>query len=243
MKRLLRSSKRYRFKRSIRRISNLLAYYPFDEVEGSTARNYAPANIGVNNGTITGSSIGQTGRLGRSFSFNGSTDKVVLQTGKLLGGRLNSSIVMLVNTTLTPSGGDDSMYVERGTSGGDIWKVEHTSTLRTRFTYRDDAGTLTQSSNIAGGTKINDGNWHLLVVTKSATIVNIYIDGVLYSNFPFTLTATDNFTNATVDVEVAKDPTAPSVNSFAGKIAHIAAFSKALSSSEQFLIAHKAGFV
>lgn len=56
--------------------TNLVASYSFDETSGTTATNYITGGVG--NGTITGATINQTGKVGKCYSFDGSGDYVVV---------------------------------------------------------------------------------------------------------------------------------------------------------------------
>lgn len=78
-----RGSYRYRVQRDSTIIpnwsglkTNLVASYSFDETVGSTATNYIVGGVG--NGTITGATINQTGKVGKCYSFDGSGDYVVV---------------------------------------------------------------------------------------------------------------------------------------------------------------------
>jgi hypothetical protein len=58
---------------------NLVAYYKLDETSGSTAVDV----IAANNGTITGATVNQAGKIGTAYSFDGG-DHVVATSAVVL---------------------------------------------------------------------------------------------------------------------------------------------------------------
>lgn len=71
---------------------NPVAYYPLNEERGALALNHAPATLGTLNGTITGATIGQAGKVGKAYSFDGLNDVVTLPNG---ASSKNQSLVSL----------------------------------------------------------------------------------------------------------------------------------------------------
>ena len=67
--------------RYIQKLPNLALYLPMIDPQGSTARNYAPATKGSFNGAVTGATIGQAGKVGRSYSYDGSGDYITITHG------------------------------------------------------------------------------------------------------------------------------------------------------------------
>lgn len=145
-------------------------YWKFDENTGTSVAD----SIGVNNGTWQGTLGSQwtTGIINSGGNFiSASTNRVLVSSSKILASLTNASISLWIKTSTTAK----ALYCERGAAGNDIWKVEIDSN-HIRFTHRDDAGTLNQ---LNGGITVTDGNWHHIVLTKSGTTINSYVDGVL----------------------------------------------------------------
>lgn len=182
---------------------DLLVCLPISENAGIYLNNQGSSFLNPTP-TLNGGYSWVKGIAGPAINLNGSSAYVLLKSGFILGGLLNSSVSMWFNTSTTT---DASMfYDERSTvSGNDIWRIEVNISGNgfVRFTYRDDAGTLSQ---ITGTKVINDGKWHHLVLTKAGTAVKTYIDGVLDLNS--SVTGTDNFTNTSVQSVLGKDPLA-----------------------------------
>lgn len=62
---------------SISSLPGLIAYYPLDETSGN-AINRAPSTLGTLNGTVSNVTQGVAGLVGRSYSFDGAGDRVII---------------------------------------------------------------------------------------------------------------------------------------------------------------------
>lgn len=69
-----------RLKHYIAHLSGLVGYWPLWEGDGAVAVNHAPDNLRSLNGAITGATLGQAGKVGRAYSFDGINDDVSLGT-------------------------------------------------------------------------------------------------------------------------------------------------------------------
>lgn len=151
-------------------VTGAIDYWKFDENTGTTVGDSIGANTGTWQGTL--GSQWTTGIINSGGNFvSASSNRVQVSSAKILASLTNSSISLWIKTSTTAK----ALYCERGASGNDIWKVEIDSN-HIRFTHRDDAGTLNQFN---GGITVTDGNWHHIVLTKSGTTINSYVDGVL----------------------------------------------------------------
>lgn len=92
-------SRRYRLQRAIKRLPGLIVYYPLNEIEGTITRNHAPATKGSNNGTISGATIGQPGKVGKAYSFDGVNDIVNLTNGNSIKGLTAFTIGAIISVT------------------------------------------------------------------------------------------------------------------------------------------------
>ena len=85
----------------IKKLDGLVAYYPLWEQSGAVAKNYAPDNLNSINGTTTAATIAQTGLVGNSYSFNGTSSRIILANADLSGKWSGEfSLVGLINTSI-----------------------------------------------------------------------------------------------------------------------------------------------
>jgi hypothetical protein len=105
---MIPKSRRYRLQRAIKKLANLVAYYPLNEVEGSVATNYAPATLGTLNAIINSATLGQTGKVGRAYIFDGMDNSVSLTAFTALSvsaftiGLLLQRVAMPIGTFVWP---------------------------------------------------------------------------------------------------------------------------------------------
>lgn len=167
-------SNRYRLQRAIIRLPGLVAYYPLNETTGSVAKNYAPANKNSLNGSITETTLGQPGKVGRAYSFDGVNDEVDLGNSSSLeigtGSASFGTLCFLENATTSKfpfasrtgfnSGGYD-ILVNTGVAG--------------RVAIRIGAGDINSGTY---DTTVN--TWHFIVgvVNRSTDLLILYVDGV-----------------------------------------------------------------
>ena len=138
------------------------------------------------------------------------TSKIVVNNNPIINTSANATVSMWVNTTETTANHGYSLYVERASSGLDIWKyglssgTEDISKIgKLRFTHRDDSGNLDNPVGYST-TAVNDGLWHYVVMTKSSKSITFYVDGS--SNGPFTLSGGDTLTNTGTASWIGLDP-------------------------------------
>jgi len=145
----------------------------------------------------------------------------------------NANIVGgLTNLTIwgygaTPSSGPSAFYCERAGSGSDILKLGADTTNKVLFTYRNDAGTLTQ---LLGASAFFDasGTPHQIAATKQGTALSVYLDGKLDGTATFG-SGSDAFTNANV-AHLGTDPSGESWTG--GSLIACAVWNRALSAAE-----------
>ena len=206
----------------IKHLSGLVAYYPLDEVSGSTAYNKAPTTQGTFNGTITGATVGQAGKVGRAYSFDGTGDYIT--TGFSVKNQSLITFGAIIN--FADTAGNKRIYYE--SPAGD--------TTTTRFgininsAEKVDIGIRTglPADPIVGcvsDAAIGAGAYHLLVVDIDLPndTAHMYLDGVA---FAFTIIGG---AFASIDSSFANTSPAISVigsrqggtDSFNGKIQHL----------------------
>ncbi|WEL21859.1 LamG-like jellyroll fold domain-containing protein [Halorhabdus sp. BNX81] len=149
-----------------------LAYWPFDENEGSTAEDI----VGNNDGTIVGATPGESGILSTtSYRFNGTSDYVSGATG-MPALRNTASLSFWVKTTQdgdnTPWEAPGITGIESEGDGDDIFWGWLNANGQIGIQTGNDAA-ATSSTNVA------DDNWHHVVLTRDASSgeVQVYING------------------------------------------------------------------
>ncbi len=143
----------------------LIAYYPFN----GTANDESSNNTGVVYGaTLTKDRFGTANR---AYRFNNAHDKIEVQHSSVLNfGSTEFSIAVWVNTSQT--GIWKRIITKRSNTNLGNWYSLAIFDGKARFeTYA--AGDLDSI------TKVNDGRWHLIVITRNLTndTLSMYIDG------------------------------------------------------------------
>lgn len=202
-------------------LTNLISYW---RMEGNSND-----SLGTNNGTDTNMTYGVAGGKIEQGATYGGTSKIVLKTSKIIASLTNSSVSMWVKTTQAVAGSGYPLYCERGSSGNDIFKICVGSTTANTgkifIVHRDDAGTL-DNNFIPTAARVDDGNWHFVVMTKAGVAAKLYIDNVLSSSG--NISGNDTMTDATLQVWSGLDQGDALIN-FVGSIDEMGVWSKTLS--------------
>ena len=132
-------------------------------------------STGSNNGTIAGNVGYTTGLVGQAFDFSGGEgDYISLGTGPDIVGTGAFAIAVWVNTTST---GAEYIINQRDPNNANGEYVLELSDGQVNF--RTNANN-TNGLDMTTSQTVNDGNWHLIVVQRSANgDGEIFIDGVL----------------------------------------------------------------
>jgi hypothetical protein len=154
-------------------IDNCVAYYKFDETSGSTADN--AEGTASYDGTISGATINQTGKMGKAFSFDGTDDEVQFSS---VFGMTNSScsINLWVNLDGTSKKG---AFVTIGKGKALTYSGYSVGVGNTTM---DNTGNnlIILFENVrwfATGSAIGTG-WHMVTLTLSSTgVPQAWIDG------------------------------------------------------------------
>ena len=196
-----------------------VAYWPLNELSGTTAIDYAGNNDGTYKGNCT---LGQTGLpatagigANTSVGFDGTTAYVDIPVGNL---NITNKMTMIewiqtsgVGTSFTTSMGhsDNSYRFDvAGPSG-----VPH---------FADDGGDVISTN------PVTDGNWHQLVGVYDGTNQYLYVDGILAAP-PKTSTPV----GSADDVFIGGDPQySPAARLFPGNIAQVAILTNALTAAQ-----------
>jgi hypothetical protein len=149
------------------------ALWHMDESAGATTMVDSSSN--GNNGVFVGSVVaGVPGFLNTAYSFSGQSYVDVPNKPSLVAGSANVDISFYFNTTHLPSSGDYDL-VRMGVYPGQEYKVELEKTNQIGCTFHGSAS----SNNATGGSNLNNGAWHHVECIKTATQIQLKIDGVL----------------------------------------------------------------
>lgn len=150
------------------------AQWNMDETSGTTMFDSSGNN---NNGTLHGpvqmGVAGPTGQ-GTAYSFSGKSDVDVPHSATLVAGSANVDIAFWLNTTHLPASGDYDL-VRMGDYPAQEYKVELLKTNQIECTYHGSSS----SNNATGGATLNNGQWHYVQCIKTASAIQLWIDGVL----------------------------------------------------------------
>ncbi len=154
------------------------ANWPMQETSGTTMTDTSGNG---NNGTLVGPvKVGQPGPAGSTgfplaYSFPGSTAKSTVDvpfSSTLVAGSANIDISFWLNTTHLPTSGDYDL-VRMGDYPFPEYKVELVKQNQIECTYHHSStGAFAQ-----GGSSLNNGQWHFVQCVKTATQIQVWIDG------------------------------------------------------------------
>ena len=171
---------------------------------------------------INGGNFG-AGLVGEGFVFDGQDDVLVIDKSLDIGGG-EYSVSNWINTSdpgtqvlfaaVDPSTNNPGILVEVNASG----KVSYLH----RAPASNSGGTL-----ITGTTKVNDGEWHHVVVTKTATETILIIDGVQEASAP-----NETVFNSPLEVFFAGHPVAFGNENFGGTMDEFRIYTRAICDEE-----------
>jgi len=156
--------------------TNLNAYYNFDETSGTAALD----SIGLNNGTITGATINKGyGKLGKTYYYDGSNDKVTLGANVSLNivGNLSLAGWFLINKT----GVTNSMagkWEWDAAPNNRSWFLMVNSANKPLF-YISPDGTDPNTKTVKATTAFSQNTWYHVAAVYNGTTINMYVNGVL----------------------------------------------------------------
>jgi hypothetical protein len=190
--------------------AGLVNHWSFDETTGSTA---VDSGSGGNDGAINGTTIGQTGKVGKAYSFDGSGDNVVITDYKGITGTAARTISLWVKTADSGSGSVTDSLIGWGSAAanGKTFGVGIN-----KSSGNGDVGA--PRLNVRGGYQtgspsvVND-EWRLIVVSVPAganTIndpaVRFFVDGGGWSSTGSSNRAIDTGSDWDVTIGIFADP-------------------------------------
>lgn len=157
-------------------ISGLTAYWKLDEASGTIAKNEINEAY---NGTISGTSVGIFGKIGRSVNFTGvSGDKI--DVGNMNSFDDFSVSVWFKKSTAVITGNNQALFGSQSGSPNKMIRIDLLGSSDDRIVFATEYDNDNWLFNYTVNT-IKDTNWHNVVVTRSGAIQNIYLDGISQS--------------------------------------------------------------
>jgi hypothetical protein len=155
----------------------VVALWHMDEASGTTMFDSA----GQNDGTLTPSvTLGLPGLSGNAYGFDGSSSYVSVPSADSMNpGSGNFSFTIALQTTGTPPPSpEDWDLIRKGdiTTAGGEYKMEFQSTGQASCGFKG-----THYAELVAGPQLNDGQWHTITCVKTATDIELIVDGETFS--------------------------------------------------------------
>jgi hypothetical protein len=157
--------------------ASVVALWHMNETSGTTMFD----SIGAHNGSLYSVQLGLPGFSGTAYGFNGSSSYVdVPSTADLNPGSATITITIHIKTTSTPPPSpDDWDLIRKGYySSGSEYSIELQHTGQASCTFK---GSLAYSGQFEAGPALNNGQWHTIQCIKTASTVELVVDGHMYS--------------------------------------------------------------
>ena len=170
---------------------NTVALWHMDETSGTTMFDSA----GNHNGTLFNVQTGLPGWNGNAYGFNGASSYVSVPSSPQLNpGSANITMTIHLKTTgSAPPPPADWDIFRKGlyTSVGGEYKMEFQQNGQASCGFEGSGG----YAEIQGGPALNDGSWHTISCVKTATQIQLNVDGTLVAS-----------KNATIGTIAPSDP-------------------------------------
>lgn len=182
-----------------------VALWHMNEPAGSTTM---MDSVGTDDGTLFHVTAGLAGSSGNpgdlAYGFNGSSSYVsVPSAGALNPGSANVTITIHLQTTGTPPAPPaDWDLFRKGdyVTGGSEYKMEFQQSGQASCGFEGSGG----YSELIAGPQLNDGQWHTIQCVKTASQIEVVVDGVAYSQ-PAALGAIANTSPVTIGSHPGSD--------------------------------------
>lgn len=204
--------------------SGLIAYYKLDEATGTKSFDSYLNNI---DGDLSGATINQTGKIGKSYVFDGVDDYVSLGTdSKFDFGTADFSVAFWVKVAVSHLLTEEGIITKYGTGTSPGFYVGITDNKIFAW-IRDGIGSGTAEIMITYTTTlVNDNAWHFVVASYDREgYLKVYIDDVEEGSQSIALITT-TINNTKLLCIGKRDYTAP--NCFAGSVDEVGFWDRAL---------------
>jgi hypothetical protein len=155
----------------------LVALWHMDETTGTVMHD----SVGSHNGSLVSVGLGLPGFTGSDYSFNGSSSYVsVPSAADLNPGTANITMTIHLKTTGTPPPPPaDWDLFRKGlyTTAGGEYKMEFQQSGQASCGFEGSAG----YSELIAGPALNDGKWHTIQCVKTATAIELIVDGQTFT--------------------------------------------------------------
>ncbi len=179
-------------------------------------------NVGNSPGTVVGTVGYDTGEVGQSFSFNGSSGYVSIPDSALLDSISNRfTVEVWFRNNVVGNNGDWAGIVCKGNTA---WRLQATAFADT-VTFSATGA----SSDLIGTRSVNDGQWHHAAGVYDGTNIFLYIDGTLDGSHASSGSIAQN--NYPVAIGANANPPGV-VYYFNGSVDEASIYNRALSASE-----------
>ncbi len=222
--------------------SPLLGYWQLDETEGTTA---VDSSDYCNDGQVIGSPTRDTGIVGGCYTFNGSSDYVLVEGCQGVSGSKQRTVTAFIKANEDLANQDGNIH--NIVTWGDTEGVGH----KWFIALDGSTGQLalgTFGGRLKGGPDLEDGQWHHIAVVlpdgaNNLNQVLLYVDGEMVTTNAGEISSLIDTTATEVIIgamdRAAADATERNIiNFFAGSIDEVHIYNTALSSDEIFQMAN-----
>jgi hypothetical protein len=174
--------------------AGVVALWHMDETTGTVMHDAA----GSHNGTLQNVALAQPGFAGVAYGFTGSSTVLVPSAADLNAGANTLTVTIHLKATSVPATPDWDL-IRKGvfTTAGGEFKVEYQPSGQGTCGFN----TSTNYAELTAGPALNDGQWHTVQCVKTATNIQLIVDGAR-----FTKTASLGTISNTVQVAVGSHP-------------------------------------
>jgi len=177
----------------------LVALWHMDETSGSTMFD----SVGSHNGSLHSTQTGLNGFSGTAYGFNGSSSYLsVPSSADLNPGSANITFTIHLKTAGTPPPppADWDIFRKGLYTDGAEWKMEFQQTGQASCGFEGTSG----YAELVAGPAINDGQWHTISCAKTATMIQVIVDGQTFSKAA-TIGSITNTTNVAIGARPGSD--------------------------------------
>jgi len=201
---------------------NPFSYYYLDETTGTTSDDA----VGSNNGTISGATINQTGKIGKCYDFDGSNDYVEIDNEENMRLSSGSYTISMWFKADDISTFQTMIWKSYTTSGIVDYKIDK---YQSKVRYQTQDGGNIESSALSSAT------WYHVVAVRdladTGSEQRLYINGVSVSTV--TSTGTTVTGNDNEEMQIGRSYFGTSDNNyFNGKIDEVGIYDKALTATQ-----------
>ncbi len=156
-------------------VTPFVALWHMDETSGTVMYDSA----GSHNGMLHSILLGLPGFSGTAYGLNGTSSYVsVPSSSDLNPGSANLTVTIHLKTTTAPSSPDWDL-IRKGvyTSSGGEFKMEYQPGGQASCGFNGSSS----YAELQAGPALDDGNWHTVQCVKTASAIQVVVDGVIYS--------------------------------------------------------------